>query len=624
MKALPAFHLFPAKDLAEAKVSNHSRWDGAEWHFDNPTAGQHRSASTIAWGFDMPDGTSFAGPQWAVLRDAFKRLVWSLFNDPMHGKHYKPAMAVELQRQIVYFVRWMALAGYENLGELDGASFEEYVDYLMADKGAAPSVKATHLMRYLGLPTLISAQGPLLTRAGVSVPSAAPWGGAGAFEKAKDLAEDIRGSIPPIPDAVFLKAMGEAMSELDAAEDVLRMIDERHDLTVGRRRAYGASQELRERSDHLRNACLVVIQGLVGMRVSELCGLKSGWRREMAWPECLEVRPSASGLTELFYIKGQLFKTVQTALDVEWICGARPVGDLVVPPAARAVMVLERLYRSERLRDGVFSLAAFYCAPRGYGGTIKSMDTSTVNRMQGRFFDSIGLSDWDVSSHQWRKTFAQYVIRCDQRLLPTIRDHFKHLSIAMTEQGYLASDPEMKQIMDDTAVQTTVSLVGDLMTGRSEARGPLAAMFAERAANLGARLGNRSEKDRLDDIEDLVRTSGMRVWEVRTGHAALGLCLFRRGTGQCTDGCAARFVLRMPVWSAARPDLCWECKNLLVDPSHAEFWRDRLTVQRAALENAEAAGDEGLAMLCRDRVAQSLNVLERVRLKEDCNVEPVG
>ena len=242
---------------------------------------------------------------------------------------------------------------------------------------------------------------------------------------------------------------------------------------------------------------------------------------------------------------------------------------------------------------------------------------SWVNRCQRRFFAGTGISDWDISSHQWRKAFAQYVIRADNRMLPVLREHFRHVSIAMTEQGYINADPELRQIFDDAAIQATVSLVADMIDGRKRVDGPLVAILKAGVERLEMSLGNRSETERLDDIEEMIHPTGMRAWEIRWGQSSLGTCLFRQGTGNCTENCPARWVLRAPLWSAARPDLCWECRNLVVDETHADFWTKRLAGLREDLSGARERGEVGLAALCTERIAQCLMILAKLGITEE-------
>ena len=109
------------------------------------------------------------------------------------------------------------------------------------------------------------------------------------------------------------------------------------------RSTVSGSQLLRSLICSIRDACSIVIQSETGLRVSELCGLEPGIDQESGLPTNVRVRRSYSGLNEMFYVDGRLFKTVPTSERVEWLVGSRPVGSNEIPPPVRGLDVLTRL-----------------------------------------------------------------------------------------------------------------------------------------------------------------------------------------------------------------------------------------------------------------------------------------
>jgi integrase len=454
------------------------------------------------------------------------------------------------------------------------------------------------------------------------MPADLPWGGMSAQEKAQQLATREKGKIPPIPDGVFCAAMNGALAGLDGAEDTIRevlafhaaFIDPSADKNLLRKRLNGrsskfASTELRARAARLTEACLVLLQGATGLRASEICGLDTSNEPAGGWPACVKIQKSISGLHELFVIAGRLYKTTRSWVDVEWIVGVRPVGSSHVPVPVRAASVLDRLYRPWRAPRSITGLFTLFIPGNALPTRVVAGRTDALTRAQKRHFETCGIESWEVTTHQWRKTFAQYVIRTDDRLLPALKDHFKHLSIAMTENGYINADPELRQLLDDARVQNTVNFIGDIVTGRRKAYGPLAEHFDKVSKDLGMRFGNRSDEERCADIKDLVATSDMRLYSLGAGRGVYGNCLFRPGTARCAEGCVAKWAMRAPLWTAAQPDICWECANLVPDDTHKAFWIERLQNMRAALAGAVADSNKALELLCRRREAQSLMVL---------------
>ncbi len=81
-----------------------------------------------------------------------------------------------------------------------------------------------------------------------------------------------------------------------------------------------------------------------------------------------------------------------------------------------------------------------------------------------------------------------YVIRTDSRMLPAVSQHFKHVSLAMTEQGYLGDDVELLGVMEDTATRETARMLCELATGKTVAGGKMVQMIREGVAEIETHL----------------------------------------------------------------------------------------------------------------------------------------
>ena len=404
-----AYHLWPASKLVRVKVSPYSRWTDAEWYFNNPTAGQKKSRSVITWDFEMLDGSTFTHDQWVPLLNACRRLAWSLIVDPQCGRPLKVGSISSLSTTIRYFVRWMGRAGYANFGDLNEMTCQEFQEYVVADIVTEDTddkgLSAGSISMYFSIWIKIYSQGSLLEAAGIRRMPRVPFGGKSAGEVAKEITETIAKRIPPMPDAVFLPVTQKAIEWLSVpADDILRLQDVylsahergRRGLPYGpgnspsskaiagrqavqafqfsafpgssepwhqplhirtatpvRSGKYsiqrGAIQQLRDLVTELRDACSIVLQAFVGIRISEVCGLKAlPIDPTTGMPACVEIQPSRSGLYEICYVKGQLFKTTETPITVTWVAGLRPRGATYFPPPIRALLVLEQLFRPWR------------------------------------------------------------------------------------------------------------------------------------------------------------------------------------------------------------------------------------------------------------------------------------
>ncbi|HET7570303.1 MAG TPA: hypothetical protein VFK96_06925 [Gammaproteobacteria bacterium] len=215
----------------------------------------------------------------------------------------------------------------------------------------------------------------------------------------------------------------------------------------------------------IRDAAVITLQSQVGLRVNEICGLDGEWNGATRCPSCIDVRLSKTELNEVFFLKGWLSKTRSAKEPVEWVMGMRPVGSNQIPPAVHAVNVLFRLYQPWRdLAVTRRSLIVGFRHPRGVPRVPESTGPiSAVGLLNG--FKSFVFRHVDLSrlpersalgedlreyrssrgrclrTHQWRKTWAHYIYRTDTRMVAAIAQQFKHLSLAMTEQNYIGSDP---------------------------------------------------------------------------------------------------------------------------------------------------------------------------------------
>lgn len=593
----------------------------------------------------MPDQSYLTSERWYPLLDAFKRLVWSLFNSPFSGKRYKFGMAIEFERQISYFAWWMVENDYTRFSEIDAEAISEYIDDLREEKFSDPTVQptATNLLRYLILPLHIWNQSSELALGGVDPFPCHPYGGSSAFDTAKRLAPDERGQINPIDDDPFIEIVNAAVGVLADIDDIIASIDflradnSKHPDATERVRQSLRKKQIKHiltkhpRIDHYlrkpeygilqrlismaRDSCSVIVQSCVGLRTTEFCGLvvhpvKNGL------PACISVRKSISGLDEIFFLKGRVYKKQEGWVEHEWVAGIRPVGERHLPLPVKAVLALTELFREFRTPENESRLSLY--SPSKFEWECASdfmvpTTTTVVRRYQQAFVTAyVGIADLTITPGQWRKTFAQFIVRTDSRMVPALREHFRHANLAMTESGYALADPEYKQALDDAAVQNSVAFLGAIVSGKKLADGPMADTVRSSMNAMRLRQGNRDETDLAHDLEDIVRETGIRVHPLRFGAAPTGDCIYRPGTGLCTKGCMARWVMPSPLWSAARPDICWECENVVFSGEHGTFWRERWQRHKAVHASAAASGDESLACLARTRMAQCASVLSRL------------
>jgi hypothetical protein len=217
---------------------------------------------------------------------------------------------------------------------------------------------------------------------------------------------------------------------------------------------------------------------------------------------------------------------------------------------------------------------------------------------------------WNLTTHQWRKSFAIYMVRSDARLLPAVRDHFKHMSVAMTERGYLGHDVEMLGMLDDEATYAAAQFLFDAMNGRPAA-GKMMDTIEQNEATIRELIGQEgTDEEKVDLLAMTLKDDDVRVWKSDWGN-----CFFRSELARChylAKGGKFDLSARRPHYAQRRPGVCCDCANLLVFSDDVDFWEARYKSNLAVLEANRAAGERAAAAVAEDRVRSSAAILRRL------------
>jgi integrase len=398
------------------------------------------------------------------------------------------------------------------------------------------------------------------------------------------------------------------------------------------------SQLLRSLICSIRDACAIVIQSETGLRVSELCGLDPGIDRESGLPSCIRVRRSYSGLHELFYVDGRLFKTVARSERVEWLVGSRPVGSKGIPPPVRALDVLTRLLDPWRklARDPKIGKTLFvqptgnHGMPGKSGIAITFEDMILVGQRQFvyRYVDLSRLPDRSrrgedlaayrdsrglcLRTHQWRKTFARHICGTDSRMLPAVSRHFKHLTLAMTEEAYLGKNPALQDAYESNINQSTARILYENARGKPAQAGRMAKVIDEHRAELEALIANKDERDGRRAIQKWVEQNRLQIF-----FAPHGKCFIRLDPAgaRCHEvGQTVHWLNEEPNYATRNPSLCAGCSCFLVDKEDEEFWLNRYLDNYRAFFQGASDGKAGDYRIARERADQAAAILQALKL----------
>ncbi len=569
---------FVGRDGDNPQVSTISKFHDDVWDFSqenlNPSSG--RSAKRLRWNFETPDGSSFTSHRYRPMMIAFKQFIFALRWHPIDATPLSASTLISVfghtKRFVVHLLKYPnpvlrfrdVLAHHcdDYTGDLMRSSFN--IGYKYHCLNALEKLFAYRHVTQNGI-----AIDPLN---GETCGRVVGWDIASLLEAQTAVIPDetlgplVRASIEYIDRfAGYLLDVGEAV---EGARRPGRRLDacsagclQQHSPLAYRldgtkfEEGIASLRELNKELCYLQTACFVIIAFSTGMRVSEILSLNEG---------CCEIQ-AEQGRPDLVWLHSRVFKMqgVPKGRKAKWIGG---------PVSARAVTVLERLTRSTRRGTKVRSLwvpiAALLLKPRDAG----ALKGDTIRYRLDVFVAMLGLKDssgnpFHLHPHMFRRTFARHVARHDTTNLLALKEHFKHLSLAMTDL-YVGSDVELWQLMVAEEEELLFesfekALSAERMAGPGGSKLKMKIDVAITEGRLPKEFrGEAGQHLRKKMIRDLVE-SGQRIYPC----AASNYCWFRPEFALCTQE-------DHPLLKRCNPGAC---SNSIITLEHKPHWEKILS-----------------------------------------------
>lgn len=233
----------------------------------------------------------------------------------------------------------------------------------------------------------------------------------------------------------------------------------------------------------------------------------------------------------------------------------------------RAQLALEIL-ELERNADRLFLSVS--------GNEICSTPTHAHNKQLNAFARRMGIKlSSRLHTHRFRRTYAVIVVRLNKGArvdLITLRHHFKHASVVMTEwyAGLSDSDLELLEMLDEENDIFDMALVEDWFEPGARLAGGLGAKIKAYAGKYHEPIVFKSRKDFLEVVRDGMRIRG-------TGHS---WCLAEN------DDCGGQGL-----FEAFR---CGDCGNSVIDENQLPVW-ECIRAQQLELLEMDDIGPGGRA-----------------------------
>ena len=386
----------------------------------------------------------------------------------------------------------------------------------------------------------------------------------------------------------------------------------------------------------IRDAAVIVLQSDTGMRISEICSIEiEDTDDQDGLPSCITTATSQTQLNEHFFVHGRLSKGLRRPREEKWLVGGRPRGTTVESPSVRAVRVLGRLLRPWR-RLSVDDRWSRQLIPSAASGSLPSepchvgqtIGYALTRSMKGFIEREVDLkarlahlvpANPDIAqyvkengrcvrAHQWRKTFIRYLIRVDEDLLPAISQHFKHYTLAITEDGYMPKDPEMFEAADSVRTRETSRALFQRRFRRDMRLSQLDGLLAESRSRIAEVIGGAPFERAAPRLDAFVNEHDLQFWFARHGACLIDLnpqdarCHQQMGVSDWKP--------RSPNFTTRNPETCLGCRNFSAGPETVGFWRDRYVDNQTSWISS---GYQPSFRVARMRAKQSAVVLRHLR-----------
>lgn len=554
------------------------------------------------WYFRADEGTSAAlasalNLDFTRIHDSNARAMakWIIWNQKLKGNAIS-SLAKSLDNLISFF-SWLSKSDTLAAQGFNSFSAQQYVLHVNAMKTKRkgqwkPLTPSTKVKKFVALENIYQYCHPF------EFVEEHPWPESSASEQAGYVgaahAESINKSNTPITPDDTLKALCSFTKDfLDRADKLLDLNDKLNAFEAtakdarnqaAQKRTYLQSLgtefdklgELSEALILLRDSCLFWILLTTGMRIHEVLGIKRGaYRTETKDDETYH------------YIETVSEKT-HTGL-AEWIAPKIAID---------AIKILERYSSGLQARVETDLAAASARNDHKEVNRLESitnkvclshdMKGSSVNVLSGHSVTAKRLpnlcakidSKWKLSSHQFRRTFANYVVHSQLGDIRALKDHFKHWSIQMTAL-YAYNDKLDKELFEEL-LREQYWVEEQIKFDWFGLDSPLA----------GGAIAERIMKVRGD--EEYIKTFKTREDMVRAYSGNIPI----RATGiaWCTnddDGCMG--------------GKCDECDHGIIDKNNQKHWEGML-IQQFELSQMNDIGEAGQAAVA-NGMARCKNVL---------------
>lgn len=665
------------------------------WDLPATRAGARQSECRLKWSMVLFNGSCLNDPEHAMRLEWAKKLMALLLHAPSKGTSPAAGSLTTFQMGFKWLISWMVTRCIHTPGELDPSEYiEDLPRYIAEVNEDEEDITEAQVRLALHIIAFLWSERRLLNKWGVTSLTQDPFRHQGIASYSRSIATKLCGWIPPLPDEVAIPVFNKVTWWLgQPAEDVIRLLEYVADPLAGteievatsasktgfrsQKAGIGAQaratrinrflaefsfstlpgevspwhapmesaferngatpqQEVRALFNAVREACALSIQGMSGMRISELMSIEAGYDASTGLPKGVRIESSITGLYEVFVIRTVMSKT-ESGLprEMDWVLGMRPQGSHEEPLPVRALRLLNRLHKPWRdrartnrllLQPGIGPALPVKTTVLGAmtsGKMLVAMkrfiarwvDLSTLPDQSKHRIKDNNLVEWRESkgrifkSHMLRKSWAQFMFAVDPLLMPAIQLQFHHLSLAMTDTGYISSNQLLVNDMDSVATQATQLMILEMVNGKNPLAGKMGEQLEMATQNLVARVKGLPTSDAYKEVVRFCESAQLPIF-----FSPYGACIpVQTNTMRCHDESGTSLLLRKhPDARTRQPSLCAGCNCFVLDARHADFWLTRYVDNWLTYKRAERSGDVSDFKVIKERALQAGKLLKKI------------
>lgn len=541
--------------LKTTYVTSQSKFEDNEWFLDNCNL-YNDSSKSINW--DRPTDSGHLLQSYPNLLDSFKKVTFFLKTTLSGQKKRKSLSLVQNYYYGMYFINWMLDNNIYAFKDISREVFNKYILYLKKDKSNIKNLSGyVRPINYLyefrayledSIEEDYFENTPITTFIGDS--------------------KDTREQTLPIPHEVLEKVCHKILPIIDYFYEnrlnINNLLEQEIIIKPQIKNSRNSIDAQKRYVLNLLNSIGYFVIGLyTGMRVSEVMSLNK---------DSIEVDEN-----NVLILNSTLFKLTESdkGRPEKWGCGLDNDNNY----ALKIFKILSSL-SPEEYKPLFF---------RYEQGKINQFPLSSINTQLKELMAYCDV-DWNITTHQLRRTFARLIGITDKTCLVALKEHFKHASLAMTDY-YVGNNLELLSLMNEDKQHELAENLESILSSD------------KLAGKLGEKLSKSNLKFRGDIvlrknyIDDILDNSDLIVMPHE-----YGFCIYQPEQAKCR-GETKNIGL----------DTCTKCNNFVVSDKHKVFWLNRVQQYEKFKEEITNLPNQNISVEELNlEIAQANNIIGRI------------